>query len=506
MAASTAFQRYAQDNGGRVSLLLLLFLLAIYQFITAGFSAFAIVCLSPILVIAVIAAFHYRMFTFWALMVANYFIMAKWLELPIPTSLPNELLEFILLALAILDVKEAKFERTANMMLYALMCWCLFCTLEVLNDTCGLGLNVGAWYTGARLMAFQLLYAFLVYIIYITTPENLVRYLIVWALLSLFAVFWVWKQKTFGFTASENSWIQTRGRNTHILQGGTLIRYFSIFNDAACFGISMAASATAFLILAITTKIKKLRMLFLITGIGCFWAMFPSGTRTAIFCFFAGIITYIFLSKSVKIAIPVIAVFALFVFILAFTNIGNGNQQIRRMRTAFDRKDASTGQREYNQAIMKKYLADAPFGIGIGIGYENVPANNKFRKLSTLPPDSEYVFIWQHTGVVGITLFLICTAVMLFFACWIVLFKINSPSLRGVGAAFCSAFVAMQLGGYGNGVLTQIPNGLIFYGGLSLVYALPFIEKEWVEYENKLLAKQQEKERLKLEKKRASRV
>ena len=56
MAASTAFQRYAQDNGGRVSLLLLLFLLAIYQFITAGFSAFAIVCLSPILVIAVIAA------------------------------------------------------------------------------------------------------------------------------------------------------------------------------------------------------------------------------------------------------------------------------------------------------------------------------------------------------------------------------------------------------------------------------------------------------------------
>ena len=64
----------------------------------------------------------------------------------------------------------------------------------------------------------------------------------------------------------------------------------------------------------------------------------------------------------------------------------------------------------------------------------------------------------------------------------------------------------MQLGGYGNGVLTQIPNGLIFYGGLSLVYALPFMEKEWVEYENKLLAKQQEKERLKLEKKRASRV
>ena len=52
----------------------------------------------------------------------------------------------------------------------------------------------------------------------------------------------------------------------------------------------------------------------------------------------------------------------------------------------------------------------------------------------------------------------------------------------------------------------QFPNCLLFYGGLSLVYGLPFIEKEWVEYEAKELAIQEEKARLKLEKKKASRV
>ena len=52
----------------------------------------------------------------------------------------------------------------------------------------------------------------------------------------------------------------------------------------------------------------------------------------------------------------------------------------------------------------------------------------------------------------------------------------------------------------------QFPNGLLFFGGLSIVYVLPFMENEWNEYEAKEIAKQEEKERLKLEKKKASRV
>lgn len=70
----------------------------------------------------------------------------------------------------------------------------------------------------------------------------------------------------------------------------------------------------------------------------------------------------------------------------------------------------------------------------------------------------------------------------------------------------CCAFVGIQLGAYGNQVLMQFPNCLIFYGGLTIVYVLPFMEKEWVEYEAREIAKQEEREQLKLEKKKASRV
>ena len=76
----------------------------------------------------------------------------------------------------------------------------------------------------------------------------------------------------------------------------------------------------------------------------------------------------------------------------------------------------------------------------------------------------------------------------------------------GIGSGFCCAFVSIQLAGYANQVLMQFPNNLIFYGGLSIVYVLPYIEPEWIKYEERRLAKQTERKRLRLEKKLASRV
>lgn len=500
---------YANEYRGRALLLFLLFSLAIYQFVNAGFSAFAMICMSPFIVLAIYAAFTWKMLAFWALFAINYTVMffSKQHLLPngIPISLYNEMLELLLIGIAIVDSRESpRFERTANLMLYALIAWCGYCTLQVLNDTCDLGINVGNWYSGARLMAFQLLYIFIVFSLYISTPEILVKYLWVWALFCLFSAFWTWKQQKMGFTVAESIWMETVGKKTHMVNG--IIRYFSTFNDAATYGCNAAAAAVAFFVFGITTKIKKDRYFFLITTVIVITEMFASGTRTAIVCLFAGILVYVILSKSIKIAVPVFLLAGFAYFFLAFTDIGQGNSQIRRMRSAFNKDDASANVRTINQAAIRKYIQDAPWGIGIGTNYDNVPANNKFRKLSVIPPDSEYVYIWVHAGPIGITTFIITMLMMLGGACWISMFRLKSRSLMGVGAGLCSAFVAIQLGGYANQILMQFPNCLIYYGGLSIVYILPFIEEDWIKLEEKRLSKQREKERLKLEKKLASRV
>ena len=498
---------YSRENGGRVMILFLLFFLAVYEFVTAGFPVFAIICILPIIVILGYWTFRYKMFAFWLLIIIKYFVQFKLTPLPIPISLPNEMLQLLLLGIAIIDARQTPhFERSVNIMLFAIIVWCTYCTIEVLNDSCGLGINIGAWYSGARMMAFQLLYIFLVFSIYVSSPEILMKYLKLWAILTLFSAFWTWKQQHLGLTPGETSFLYGKGSTTHLLQGGTLIRYWSTFSDAANYGCNAAGAGVAFIIFGITSKLKKDKLFFLLIGAFVIKSMFASGTRTAVFCMFAGFAIYIFLSKSIKIAVPATIIGGLFLFILAFTNIGQGNQQIRRMRSAFDKNDASSNTRSINQATMRKYMQDAPWGIGIGMGNDNVPANNKFRKMATIPPDSEYVFIWLRAGKIGITLFVITMLIMLAGACYIVMFKIKSLSLLGIGAGLTSAFVAIQFGGYANQVLMQFPNCLIFYGGLTIVYLLPYLEPAWVEYENKQLAEQEERKRLKLEKKLASRV
>lgn len=497
---------YSRENGGRVLILFLLFFLAMYQFVSAGLPAFAIVCILPFIVLFGYWTFKYRMFTFWVLIVINYFI--HFTPVPgVPLSLPNEMLQFLILGVAIIDARQnPHFERCVNIMLLTLIVWCTYCTLEVLNDTCGLGINVEGWYTGARMMAFQLLYIFLVFSICITSPEVLMKYLKLWAILALFSAFWAWKQQNLGLSPDETRFLYGRGSSTHLLQGGTLIRYWSTFSDAANYGCNAAGTAIAFLVFGITSKLRKDKIFFILTGILVIKSMFASGTRTATFCLIAGFAVYIVLSKSIRIAIPASIVGGFLFFLLAFTTIGQGNQQIRRMRSAFNKDDASSNVRSMNQATMRKYMNDAPWGIGLGRATDNVPANNKFRKMATIPPDSEYVFIWLRTGRIGITIYVITMLIMLGGACYIVMFKLKNPSLIGIGGGLCSAFVSIQLGGYGNQVLMQYPNCLIFYGGLTIVYLLPYLEPAWIEMEEKRYAEQKERDRLKLEKKLASRV
>ena len=504
---SNRLSEYTHDNGGRVALLFLLFALAIFLFINSGFNAFAVICLSPLAILFVYAAFKWKMGVFWILIIVNWFIMNRNFTLPFPTSLADETLEVLLIAIAIIDVRNTPhFGRVWNLMFLAIIIWCGLGVIEIFNDTCGLGININAWFTGFRLMALHLIWIILVFSLYISDSKSMMRYLRLWAGLSLFSAFYTWKMIYIGLTATENAWLHSGTNTTHLLNAGTLIRYWSTFNDAASYGCNASASAVAFLIFGITSKIKFDRIFFLLTAAAVIWGMFQSGTRTAMITLIAGFIVYLFLAKSVKILVPSAIIGGFFLFILVFTNIGNGNQQIRRMRSAFDKKDASANVRDINKTAIAKYMNDAPWGIGIGMLSKDIPANNKFKKLSDIPPDSEYVFIWVRTGVIGVTVFTCCMVLMLLGGCIIVLFRLKSPSLIGVGGGLCAAFVSIQLGGYANQILYMYPNGLTFFGGMAIVYLLPYIEPEWIQYEEQRLAKIGEKKRLKLNKKIASRV
>ena len=132
-AYSNRISEYAHENGGRVLILFLLFSLAIYEFIHSGYTTFTVVCISPILIIAVYALFRWKMAAFWALIIVNYFIQMK--DCPLPSSVPksiwDEMFELLLIALAIIDTRQKPhFERCVNLMLLAIIIWGAQCTLQ----------------------------------------------------------------------------------------------------------------------------------------------------------------------------------------------------------------------------------------------------------------------------------------------------------------------------------------------------------------------------------------
>ena len=128
---------YSRENGGRVFILFLLFFMAMYQFVTAGLPAFAMVCLIPLIIPAIYVAFRWQMLTFWTLIFINHFIQMKDFSLPGPTSMYNELLELLLIGIALIDLRKSpNFERLGNLMFITLLIWLGFCIIELFNDTC----------------------------------------------------------------------------------------------------------------------------------------------------------------------------------------------------------------------------------------------------------------------------------------------------------------------------------------------------------------------------------
>lgn len=494
-----AFTSYTRNHGGRVIVLFLLFLLALYQFSSTGLTGFAAVCMIPAVLIFLYLAFKHQNALFWYIFTMNYFVMGlqRYGYIPVPVTVVTVLPQLLLLIAILIFPRNGK-NNMGTPMLLGIILWTGYLVLQLFNQTCGLPISVGDWLANMNFFAFYFILTYILINKIVNTPKNIMRFLRLWAYFSIAAAFWAWRQKTFGWDNTEWGWLMGGGMRTHIIGGS--IRYFSFFSDAATFGCNMGAVAAAFYIMTLTTKLKKDKILFGIAGACSTFGFFASGTRSGLVCFMVGIFLYVFLAKSVKLTLTVLLAAGLFVFLLAGTNIGNGNMQIRRMRTAFDTNDASKNVRDMNKEALKKYLQDAPFGMGINIDEGSIPAFNKFKVVYETSNDSTYVFFWQRTGIVGVYVFAAMNIIILVGGCFIALFRLRSKSCKGIAAGLCCAFLAIQAGGYTNHILLQYPNIILFYGGMSIVYLLPAIEQDYIDDENNRYALYEEKKRIRLEK------
>lgn len=326
-----------------------------------------------------------------------------------------------------------------------------------------------AWFYAMRGVGLYMLLTIPITFILFQNVKKFDIFLKLWAVYSILGSLKGMMQLFFGVDPWEQAWLDAGGAVTHILFGK--LRIFSFYSDAGQFGAAQGHAGVVFLIIAMNLKTnKKLRNFYYLAGFLGLYGLLISGTRGAIAVPAAGFFLYFILSKNIKLTtLGLIAGLSVFIF-LKYTTILQSNYQIRRIRTALDPNNPSLQTRLNNQAKLKVYLATRPLGGGLGSAGNWGKRFSPNTFLANTATDSWYVAIWAEMGIVGLILHLSILLYILLKSCYYVFAKIKNELLRAKMNALVSGFFGIMVASYGNGILGQMPTGIIIYMSMAFLF------------------------------------
>lgn len=340
--------------------------------------------------------------------------------------------------------------------------WLLYCIFQLVNPEAR---SVEAWIAG-RGLGFYFFFFIILTFLFINTHKKLDILLYVWGVFSLIATLNGMKQLFIGVDAAEQAWLNAGAAQTHVLFGK--LRVFSFFSDAGQFGGNQGYTGVVAIIYAMTKK-GFAKVFFIIVGVLGFYGMLISGTRGSIAVPLGGLMTFFLLRKNIKVLAIGVLFLAMFFVFFKYTTIANGNDQIRRMRSAFDPNEPSLQVRLNNQKILKAYLASRPFGGGIGHAGDKAQRFLPNAFLSHVATDSWYVLIWAELGIVGLLFHLFVLFYVIGKASYKVMFTIRDPITKLKMSALISGMAGVMAASYGNAVLGQMPTALLIYATMAII-------------------------------------
>lgn len=378
---------------------------------------------------------------------------------------------------------KVPWENARSQLTLLVSIWFGYALLQLVNPE---AVSIAAWFYAMRGIAlYQWLFVPLLFMLF-NKHTDLKLFWYIWGILSFLGTLKGMAQLIFGVDQWEQAWLDAGGDITHVLFGK--LRIFSFYSDAGQFGASQGHTGVVFGVLALFAKNRKFQVFCGIVALAGLLGMMISGTRGAIAVPAMGGVMFILIRKHIpSIILGIIAGISIFVF-FKYTMIGNGNDQIRRMRTAFDPNDASLIVRQENQAKLGAYLASRPFGGGIGStgNWGKRFAPNSF--LGNTATDSWFVAIWADTGIVGLYLHLFILFFCLITGAYNVMFKIRDVWLKGQISALVCGMAGIMLASYGNGVFGQFPTGILMYAGMVFMFLAPKWDKTIMQEKERLEA------------------
>jgi hypothetical protein len=409
----------------------------------------------PILGITVTLLFKRPKAGLWMALMSGFLTsgMARYVNAPWGLSL-----DIILVAtwVAVFFNKNTKWERLNNDLFYLTTLWFVYLVFEMFNPNAN---SIEAWFYAMRGIGFYQFLSVGLAILLFDNKKDLNIFFFLIIAVSIFGTIWGFKQQLGIMDFAENRWLYEENHHEeHILHG--VLRVFSFYSDAGQFGASQAMVSLICFIMFLAPGSKLQKIIYLIAGIICLLGFAISGTRGALAVPFFGGVIYLFISKNFKLLITGFASIGIVFFILKYTFLFQGVEQIRRMRSALDPNNRSLEVRLENQKTFGAYLADKPFGGGVGTAGFWGHRFNPNSLMANTATDSWYVKIWAETGVVGICMHLGLLAYIMGKSCRIIS-RIEDPDVKNKNIALYAALGGILFASYGNQVFGQMPTGMI---------------------------------------------
>ncbi|RRB01234.1 O-antigen ligase family protein [Larkinella rosea] len=385
-------------------------------------------------------------------------VFARFLPLSLPFGMMVDGVLALTMISLLLNSKRMAWQNLRHPIIYLVGFWFVYTCLEYFNPEAPYR---PAWFFHIRPFSMQWIFAACIILVNPIRKSDIQYLLATWLFWSFLAALWSFKQQYLGLTTAEQIWMNTVGAKTHLLFGH--LRSFSFYSDAAQFGAEMAGITLVALILVLEEKKLIYKAFYLFLTLVYFWGFAVSGTRSALFVILAGFPFYLLLKRDVtKLALGAAVAIPLFV-ILKFTEIGSGNYQIQRMRTAVrPLEDPSFILRLQNQEKLSRLMKRLPFGAGLGTSESVGVRYSPWHFASQIAPDSWYVELWIETGIVGVWIYVAMLVAIAGIGVRKVL-KLQDPWTLKVMRVFLCEFVGIMVMGYSNPVLGQFPTGTIIF-------------------------------------------
>ncbi|WP_109831426.1 O-antigen ligase family protein [Reichenbachiella versicolor] len=367
--------------------------------------------------------------------------------------------------IALIMNPNTQWKRLDNELFYASAIWFLYIMFEIINP---FGNGLEAWFYAMRGIGFYQVLSVGITLLLFRERKHLILFWKILFIASVLGAFWGLKQFNGVLDYAENHWLFAEEHHEeHILHG--VLRVFSFYSDAGQFGASQAMMVLVCVILVLSpvpviTKVwySGFGLLFLI-------GFAISGTRGALAVPFCGAITYLIIKKNFALLLTGVAAIGIVFFILKYTFMFQSVEQVRRMRSALDPNNRSLEVRLENQVTFGRYLANKPFGGGVGTaGYWGARFNPESLMANTAT-DSWYVKIWAETGVVGICLHLGLLGFLMGRGAYRIS-QIGDPVLKDQIISLYAAISGVLFSSYGNQVFGQMPTGMIMNVALHFVF------------------------------------